>query len=435
MQTHMTMCQKIMARSCRKKSVDVGEIIDARVDVAMSHENAFHVANVFSKIGAKKVWDKERIVLLFDHRVPAESVNTANIHKKVREFAKAQEISNFYDMQAGVCHEILAERSHVLPGTLVAGTDSHTTMCGALNAMGIGIGATEMAGVWTTGKLWLKVPETIRFEVSGKFKKHVGAKDLVLSIIGERGCECANYRSIEFVGTAIRNMGIDGRMTMCNMAAEIGAKTAICEFDGAAKNYLGSLAAVSESRTNKSRKASSRNTRHVLNPIKSDKGADFEEVLNVDVSTLQPQIACPHSPENVVPVKDAAGLKIDQVVIGSCTNGRLSDLRVAAQIIGNKKVARGVRMIVVPASQEIYLAAIKEGIIETLARSGATIMNPGCGPCLGAHQGLLGDFERCVSTTNRNFVGRMGSAKAEIYLVSPAVAAASALKGKIAAPD
>lgn len=412
----MTIAQKILAKACGKQIVEIGEIIDAKVDVAMSHDNAFHVINAFKRIGAGKIWDPGRVVLLFDHRVPAESENTAIYHARVREFVKNQKIKNFYDIRAGICHQVLAENGFALPGELVAGTDSHTTTAGALNCLGVGIGTTEMAGVWTTGSLWLKVPETIKLNITGKLQRHVMSKDIILRIINGLGCEHANYKAVEFTGPTINEMSIDGRMTLCNMAAEMGAKTALIDCDKKTLQFL------------------KKRTRISIKPVKADRNADYEEVVNIDITDLEPQIACPHSPDNVVSVNELEGMLIHQAVIGSCTNGRLEDLEIASKILNKRKVSRNVRMLIIPASQEVYLGALKRGFIETFIKAGAIVLNPGCGPCLGAHQGILAPGERCISTTNRNFRGRMGSTKAEIYLASPAVVAASAIKGEISLP-
>lgn len=412
----MTIAQKILAKACGKQIVEIGEIIDAKVDVAMSHDNAFHVINAFKRIGAGKIWDPGRVVLLFDHRVPAESENTAIYHARVREFVKNQKIKNFYDIRAGICHQVLAENGFALPGELVVGTDSHTTTAGVLNCLGVGIGTTEMAGVWTTGSLWLKVPETIKLNITGKLQRHVMSKDIILRIINGLGCEYANYKAVEFTGPTINEMSIDGRMTLCNMAAEMGAKTALIDCDKKTLQFL------------------KKRTRISIKPVKADRNADYEEVVNIDITDLEPQIACPHSPDNVVSVNELEGMLIHQAVIGSCTNGRLEDLEIASKILNKRKVSRNVRMLIIPASQEVYLGALKRGFIETFIKAGAIVLNPGCGPCLGAHQGILAPGERCISTTNRNFRGRMGSTKAEIYLASPAVVAASAIKGEISLP-
>lgn len=412
----MTIAQKILARASGKKTVEIGEIVDAKVDVALSHDNAFHVINAFKEIGAKKVWNSKRIVLLFDHRVPAESENTARYHAFVREFVKKQKIKNFYDIRAGICHQILAEKGFAIPGNLIVGTDSHTTTAGALNSFGVGIGATEMGGVWTTGSLWLKVPETIKINVTGKLQRYVMSKDIILKIVGDFGCEYANYKIIEFTGLTINKMSIDSRMTMCNMAAEMGAKAALMNCDKRALQFL------------------KKRVRRSFKPVEADKNAEYEKVVNIDITNLEPQIACPHSPDNVVPVKEVEGMRIDQAVLGSCTNGRSEDLKIASEILKKRKVYQGIRMLVIPASQEIYLDALKKGFIYRFVKAGAVVLNPGCGPCLGAHQGILAPGERCISTTNRNFRGRMGSTIAEIYLASPAVVAASAVKGEISLP-
>lgn len=412
----MTIAEKILARVSGKKEVKVGEIVNAKVDVCMSHENAVLVCKHFKEIGVKKVWDPERIVIVFDHRVPADSVNTAIGHKKVREFVKEQGISHFYDMRAGICHQILPEKGHVRPGELIVGTDSHTTTHGAFGAFAAGIGATEMACVWATGELWLRVPPTIKIKVSGEFKPWVSAKDLILYIIGKLGADGADYRAIEFYGDTINNMSIASRMVLSNLSMEAGAKAAIVPADDKTIEYV----------KNRSSKQ--------FTPIYADKDTMYERELTFDVSNLEPQLACPHQVDNVHPVSEFEGLEIHQALIGSCTNGRLEDLEVAAKIINGKKIPLSVRLIVIPASWEVYLEAMRAGLLATFIKAGGVVLNPGCGPCLGAHQGLLAPGERCISTTNRNFQGRMGSPDAEVYLASPATVAASAVKGKITNP-
>ncbi|MFA5032061.1 MAG: 3-isopropylmalate dehydratase large subunit [bacterium] len=409
----MTLAEKILARAGGKKIVTPGEIVTAKVDVAMSHENADVVLKAFREIGLNKVWAPEKIVILFDHRIPAESERTAATHKRVREFVAEQGITHFYDMRLGICHQVLPEKGHSMPGQLLVGTDSHTTTHGAFGTFAAGIGGTEMAGVWATGEIWLRVPETIKIVVSGKFKKNVSAKDLILYIIGELGCDGADYKSVEFCGPTMDDMSIASRMVLSNLSMEMGAKVAFCPVDKKTIEYV-----------------SSRNT-NKIEIIKPDDDASYEKVLEFDVSDLEPQVACPHAVDNVKPVKEVKGLKIHQALLGSCTNGRLEDLASAAKILENKKVAESVRMLVIPASREIYLEAMKAGYLETFIKAGALILNPGCGPCLGGHQGLLAAGEVCISTTNRNFQARMGSAESFVYLASPATVAASAITGEI----
>jgi len=411
-----TIVEKILAKASGKRKVISNEIVMARVDVAMSHENADVVLKSFLEIGVKKVWDPEKIVILFDHRIPAESEKTATTHKRIREFVKEQGIKNFYDLKEGICHQILPEFGHCRPGEVLVGTDSHTTTHGAFGTFATGIGGTEMAGVWATGELWLKVPESFKIFVKGDFKKYVSAKDLILYIIGQLKADGADYKSVEFCGPAISNMSISSRMVLTNLSMEMGAKNAFILPDEKTIEFV-------KNRTDKP-----------FEVILPDKDADYVQTLEFDVNDLQPQIACPHSVDNVKPVKDVAGLKVHQVLIGSCTNGRLEDLKVAAEILEGKKVHPDVRLLVIPASRRVYLEALKAGYIEIFIKTGALVLNPGCGPCLGAHQGLLASGEVCLSTTNRNFKGRMGSPESFIYLASPATAAISAVKGEITEP-
>ncbi|MGB9721660.1 MAG: 3-isopropylmalate dehydratase large subunit [bacterium] len=412
----MTIAEKILAKASGKNKVVPNEIVMARVDVAMSHENADVVLKSFQEIGVKKVWDPEKIVILFDHRIPAESEKTATTHKRIREFVKEQGIKNFYDLKEGICHQILPEFGHCRPGEVLVGTDSHTTTHGAFGTFATGIGGTEMAGVWATGELWLKVPESFKIVVSGKFRKYVSAKDLILYIIGQLKADGADYKSVEFCGPTISDMSISSRMVITNLSMEMGAKNAFVLPDEKTIEFV-------RSRTDKP-----------FEVVLPDEDADYVKTFEYDVTDLRPQIACPHSVDNVKPVKDVAGLKIHQVLIGSCTNGRLEDLKIAAEILEGKKVYPDVRLLVIPASRQVYLEALKAGYIEIFLKSGALVLNPGCGPCLGAHQGLLASGEVCVSTTNRNFKGRMGSPESFIYLASPAIAAISAIKGEITEP-
>lgn len=411
-----TIAEKILANKSGERAVRPGQIVNAKVDVAMSHENAALVKKHFEELGLPRVWDPERIVLLFDHRVPAESVKTAQGQREVRQFAKAQGIKHFYDMNAGICHQVLPERGHVRPGELIVGTDSHTTTHGAFGAFATGIGATEMAAVWATGELWLRVPESFKITVTGRFQEWVGAKDLILHIIGQLGADGADYKAVEFYGPTIKEMSLASRMVLTNLAMEMGAKAALVPPDEKTLAYV-------RARTDRP-----------FTPVYADPDAEYEKEFTFDVSGLEPQVARPHQVDNVVPVSEVAGLKVDQALLGSCTNGRLEDLEVAARLLKGKRVHPDVRLLVIPASWEVYLEAMRKGVLEALISAGAVVVNPGCGPCLGAHQGLLAPGERCISSTNRNFQGRMGSPEAEVYLASPAVVAASALAGEIADP-
>ncbi|MCX7909224.1 MAG: 3-isopropylmalate dehydratase large subunit [Ignavibacteria bacterium] len=422
-----TLVQKILAKATGQKEVQVGDVLEPMVDLAMSHENAALVINQFLEIykgtGLEpKVWDPNKIAIIFDHRVPAESSKTATNQKKVREFVAQQGISKFHDIRTdemGICHQILPENGYVRPAYVVVGTDSHTTSHGALGAFSFGIGATEMASVWTLGRILnVQVPETIKVVVKGKFQNYVEPKDLILYLVGLLGAEGANFKVIEFHGETIRNMNTSGRLTICNMTVEAGATSGIVPPDDETLRYLKQEAGVQEE----------------IELILPDEDASYVQEINIDVTNLEPQIACPHTVDNVKPISEVAGIKINQVVLGSCTNGRLEDLEAAAKILKGKKIAKGVRMLVFPASGKILREAIKLGYVLDLMEAGAVVVNPGCGPCLGVHQGALGDGEVALSTTNRNFKGRMGNPNSEVYLCSPSVAAASALTGVITDP-
>lgn len=423
----MTMVEKILARATGKDTVKAGDVVEPKVDLAMSHENAALVLNQFNEIyqgtGLEaSIWDPAKVAIIFDHRVPAESSKTATNQKKVREFVSRQGIGKFHDIrgdEGGICHQILPENGYVLPGSVVVGTDSHTTTHGALGAFSFGVGATEMASVWVLGNvLNVEVPGTIKVVVTGKFSEHVQPKDLILYLIGKISAEGANFKVIEFHGPAIQSMSTSGRLTICNMAVEAGATSGIVPPDDETLRYLKLEAGV-------------QGEVQVFGP---DEDALYDQIVEIDASSLAPQIACPHTVDNVKPVGEVAGKSVQQIVIGSCTNGRLDDIETAANILKGKKVARGVRMLVFPASSRIFSQALKLGYLSTLMEAGAVVMNSGCGPCLGVHQGALADGDVGLSTTNRNFKGRMGNPSAEVYLCSPAVAAASALTGVITDP-
>jgi 3-isopropylmalate/(R)-2-methylmalate dehydratase large subunit len=423
----MTYVQKVLAKACGKASVAVGDVIEPAVHLAMSHENGALVINQFNEIykdagREAKVWNPDRIAIILDHRVPAESSKTANNQKKLREFIAKQGIKKFHDIrgdEGGICHQILPEYGYVKPGFVVVGTDSHTTSHGALGAFAFGIGATEMASVWALGNILnVEVPHTIKVNVKGKFNPFVGPKDLILHIIGQLTAEGANFKVLEFHGETIQNMPTSGRLTICNMSVEAGATSGIVPPDAETENYLRNVAGVTDK----------------LDMFAPDKDAEYEKVLEINAAALGPQIACPHTVDNIKPVEDVKGKKIHQIVIGSCTNGRLDDLEAAARILKGKKVAQGTRMLIFPASWRIYREALDKGYIATFAQAGAVVCNPGCGPCLGVHQGALADQETALATTNRNFKGRMGNPNAEVYLCSPETAAASAINGVISDP-
>jgi len=412
----LAIAQKLLAKKAGKAQTRVGEIVNVEPDLAMSHDNAGLVIKQFKQIGQSRVWNPDRTVIPLDHRAPAESEKTATAHKSIREFVKSQNIKNFYDIKEGICHQVVIEKAHILPGELALGTDSHTTSYGCLGALSTGIGATEMAAVWATGKIWLKVPESIKIIIRGETPKGVYAKDVILYIVGQLTVEGASYKSVEYYGETVAKMSVSERFVLCNLSMEMGAKFAIVPFDKVTRKYLSAI------------------TNQRYEPIFSDGQAGFEKEYEFEVSSLEPQVACPHNVDNVKPISEVKRKKIDQVVLGSCTNGRLDDLKVAAKILKGKKVHPEIRMLVLPATRTIYLQAMKKGYLKTFLDAGAVILNPGCGPCLGAHEGILAAGERCLATTNRNFKGRMGSAESEVYLASPAAAAATAIKGEIADP-
>ncbi len=415
----MNITEKILAKASGKKAVHPGEIVDANVDMVMVHDLTGPLAvEAFKKIGVQKVWDNKKAVVILDHQVPAESVKAAELHKTMRQFAKDQNL-RIYDVgKGGICHQVMPEKGHVVPGTVIVGADSHTCTYGAFGAFATGIGSTEAAAVLATGKIWLKIPEAVKINVTGKFPKYVTAKDLILSIIGKVSVDGATYESAEFTGPTIKDMSIAGRMTLCNMAVEMGAKNGIIEPDETTRKFL-------EGRVK---------TLPNFEDLKSDKDAVYQRTVDFDVSKLEPQIACPSSVDNVKPVSEVGDVPIEQAFIGSCTNGRIEDLRLAAQVLKGRRVKDGVRALVIPASQEVYKQALDEGLMDIFIDAGAIVCGSACGPCLGGHIGLLAANETCVSTSNRNFIGRMGSTQASVFLASPATVAASAVTGKITDP-
>jgi methanogen homoaconitase large subunit len=413
----MNITEKILAKASGLKMVQPGEIIEVMVDLAMTHDGTSPpTIKTFQQI-AEKVWDPDKIVVVFDHNLPANNMASAEFQRITRNFAREQGIENIYTHGEGICHQVLPEKGYIKPGTVVVGADSHTCTYGAFGAFATGMGTTDMAVVFATGKTWFMVPAAYKIDVNGVLRDYVTAKDVILHIIGEIGSYGATYKSLEFCGGTIEGMDVAGRMTMCNMAVESGAKNGIMEPNQATLSYL--------------------EDRNVLDFefFSSDEDADYEKDYYFEVDDLQPQIACPNNVDNVYPVSKAAGKSIDQAFIGSCTNGRLEDLRLAAEVLKDGKVHQDVRLIVSPASRTIYLDALKEGLLDTFLRAGAIVLNPSCGPCLGAHMGVITSGEVCLATTNRNFVGRMGDPKSEVYLANPAVVAYSAIKGEIRDPS
>ena len=412
----MTMAEKVLARTSGKERVKPGEYVTANVDVAMAHEGAGGVFRIFKNEGIDRVWDPEKIVMLLDHNVPATNVAVAGAHKFIRESVKKFGIKNWYDMKAGICHQVIPEKGHAIPGELVLGCDSHTTLYGALGTASTGIGVSEMAYVMGTGELWMRVPETIKFVLSGDLMSRVMSKDIILHIAGKYTTEVAQYKAVEFVGPLADRMSLAGRMTMSNMGVEIGAKFAFFNADEKTLEFL-------KGRTHKP-----------VAPFKADPDAAYKNIYEEDLSDLVPQVAFPHDVGNVRPISEVGEVVINQAFIGSCTNGRLVDLEMAASVLKGKTVHPDTRLIVFPASYEVYKGAMASGALATLIDAGGVICNPGCGPCLGGHMGLLAAGERCIASSNRNFKGRMGSPDSEVYLASPATVAASAIAGKIADP-
>ncbi|MBO5151600.1 MAG: 3-isopropylmalate dehydratase large subunit [Methanobrevibacter sp.] len=400
--------------------VTPGEIIEIPVDLAMSHDGTSPPAiKTFEKV-ADKVWDPEKIAIIFDHNVPANTIGSAEFQKVCREFIKKQGISKNFIHGEGICHQVVPEMGLVEPGKVIVGADSHTCTYGAFGAFSTGMGATDLAMVWATGKTWFMVPQAIKMEVEGELNPSIAPKDVILNIIGEIGIAGATYKTAEFCGETIENMGVEGRATMCNMAIEMGAKNGIMEPNKEVIDYICKRTSKKESE---------------LNIVKSDDDAEYEKELHFDVTDMEPQIACPNDVDNVKDISKVEGITIDQCLIGSCTNGRLSDLKDAYEILKGQKINDNIRLLILPASREIYKQAMNLGYIEAFIDAGAIICNPGCGPCLGGHMGVLSEGEVCISTTNRNFKGRMGDPKSSVYLSNSKVVAASAIEGVITNPQ
>ena len=410
-----TASEKIIGRASMNPEARSGEVVEASPDLVMSHENTFLVDKAFSEFGLSSPWDPSKIVVVLDHRTPANTASTASVHARVRALVKEYGVAKFFDSGEGICHQLLIEERLVRPGTLVIGTDSHTTTAGALGAFATGIGATEMAGVWATGSLWLKIPGTIRIELSGHLSSGSYSKDIALELMRVLGPSRSNYRCVEFHGEAMADLPVASRMVLTNMAMETGAKAAMVVPDSVTREWFRGFGEVGEIAS-------------------SDEDADFEAEIDLDVSGIPPMVSGPHKVEESRSVEAFEGVKVDQAFIGSCTNGRLEDLLAAARILKGRKVRAGCRLIVGPASRRVLADAIDHGAAQAILAAGGTFLPPGCGPCLGSHEGVLGAGEVCISTSNRNFRGRMGSDQAEIYLASPATVAASAIEGKITDP-
>ncbi len=411
-----TFAEKVLGKATGNE-VSAGQIVTVEPHFCMSHDNAAPISKIFKEIGVNKVWDSSRLVFILDHAIPAPTDKHALNHKVIRGFVKDQGIEHFYDVMSngGVCHQVMCEKGYALPGLVIVGSDSHTCTYGAFGAFSTGIGRTEMAATWATGKIWFKVPDSMKISVNGTFGRGVSAKDLILRIMGDIHSDGADYMSVEFHGKAIEAMTLGSRMTLCNLGIEMGAKNAVCPPDTKVLNFIKDKA--------KSDKWES---------IWADEDAYYEKVLEYDLANIEPGVAKPHTVDNYSPITEVKGTSIDQAFLGTCTNGRLQDLEEAAEVLEGGKVA--VRTIVIPASWEIYRKAMSKGIMDILLDAGCILANPGCGPCMGNHEGILAPGETCISTANRNFQGRMGNKESYIYLASPATVAASALKGEITDP-
>ncbi|MSP14652.1 MAG: 3-isopropylmalate dehydratase large subunit [Chloroflexi bacterium] len=412
----MTFAEKALARAAGLPATVAGQIVDARPDIALSHDNTAAIARTFYSLGIKKVKHPERLAITLDHAVPAPTTQHAQNHAEVRQFVLEQGVQHAFEVGRGICHQVLSEEAIVLPGETILGADSHTTHFGWLGAFGAGVGRSEMAAIWATDELWLRVPETLKFQLVGDWPAGVTAKDLCLRIIGDLGADGGLYYSIEFAGPALMALSLESRMVIPNMMAEFGAKNSYLPPDQAVFDYLAPKA------------------RHPYTPLYPDAGATYAETYTYDVSQLEPLVALPHRVDKVVPVSQVRGTRVQQAFIGTCTNGRLEDLAAAAEVMKGRQVAAGTRLLIIPASSEVLKAAIQQGYIQTFLEAGATIGTPGCGPCMGNHMGVPAPGEVTISSANRNFQGRMGTRDAELYLASPAVVAASAVTGYITNP-
>lgn len=418
-----TITEKILLKHTKLKEIHPGEFIDAKVDICLGNDITAPLAiEEFDKLGAGKVFDKKKVVLVPDHFAPAKDMRSANQCKILASFARRQSIKNYFEIgKMGVEHALLPELGLVLPGDVVVGADSHTCTYGALGAFSSGVGSTDLAAAMAIGECWLKVPESMKFIFFGRLNKWVGGKDLILHTIGDIGVDGALYRAMEFCGPTIEDLPMDDRLSMCNMAIEAGGKSGIIAPDKTTKRYVKAI-----------KKKDRRGTGKFYY---SDEDATYARTLEYDVRKIEPLVACPSLPSNVKRARDLKNINLDQVVIGSCTNGRISDMRIAAKLLRGKKVKSNIRLIVIPATQKIYMDCVKEGLARIFVEAGGVFSTPTCGPCLGGHMGILAEGERAIATTNRNFVGRMGHLKSQVYLSNPAVAAASAVKGRIAHPD
>ena len=439
MSAPQTFAQKALARAAGLPAVEVGQVVDARPDVVLSHDNTAAIRRIWQEFGRARVAIPERIAVTLDHAVPAPTTKHAQNHAEIRAFVAEQGIAHFFEIGRGICHQVLGEEALVLPGQTILGADSHTTHFGWLGAFGAGIGRSEVAALWATGELWLRVPETMRVELDGPLPPGVTAKDFALRVIGDLGADGGLYASVEFAGDGIAALSLESRMVLPNMMAEFGVKNASLAPDAQVFDYLAARRARRELAAGQATEALAERTAELRAQIEAgaltpDAGAAYAAVHRYDARTLEPVVALPHSVDNVVPLAQAAGIRVQQAFLGTCTNGRLEDLAVAAEVVRGRRVAPGTRFLVIPASSQVLEAALRLGYIQTLVEAGAVLGVPGCGPCMGNHMGIPAPGEATISSANRNFRGRMGTRDAEIYLANPAVVAASAIKGVIAGP-
>ncbi|MFQ5837249.1 MAG: 3-isopropylmalate dehydratase large subunit [Thermoplasmata archaeon] len=412
----MTMAEKVLAKASDQERVKAGDFVDTRVDLLYMHEMLALALGPFEEIGVGKVWDPDKIVVTLDHWVPPPNEQIAKMHQDIRNFCKAQGIRRFHDVgDHGIIHQLVAERGYAHPWDLVIGSDSHTNMVGAVGAFAAGIGATDTAAVMVTGSIWLKVPESIRVEIGGRLSRRTGAKDVILKVIGVTGDDGAQYKAVEFTGPTVRSLPMNERLTLSNMTTEMGAKVGMIAADQVTREYLA-------------------HAERPFEPIDADEDATYSRSYDIQVDGMGPQVACPENPGNVKPVEEVVGTRVQVAFLGSCTNARIEDLRSAAEIMKGERLASGVRMIVSPASQRIYRQAMKESLADIFVDAGATFANSTCGPCFGGHLGVLAPGEVCISSSNRNYPGRMGSREAKVYLASPMTVAASAIYGEITDP-
>lgn len=440
-----TFVEKILAHNAGVASLAPGQVIEATPSVALSHDNSAAISKIFRDIGLDRVKYPERLAITLDHAVPPPTTRHAQNHAEIRAFVREQGITHFYEVGRGICHQVLCEEGLIKPGTILLGADSHSTHCGALGAFGAGIGRSEMAAIWATGQLWLRVPESIKITLEGQLNLWVTAKDVALYLIGTLGADAGLYASVEFHGSAITHMSMASRFVLTNMMAEMGAKNSWVQPDDVTFHWLASgrnnSTVSAGSKTTKTTKTTKtmieamEDLRRRNAPFIPHVKAHYQAEYTFDVSALEPQIACPHAVENVVPLSEVAGRRVQQAFLGTCTNGRLEDIAEAARVVHGKRIATGTRLLVIPASSQVYLDALQAGYIETLLTAGAAIGTPGCGPCMGNHMGVPAPNEVTISSANRNFQGRMGTQEAEIYLASPAVVAASAIAGEIIHPE